>query len=113
MLPQTPAQERCGQRLLVRQRCGANKSCPQNTTCSEKSRCITRAQAERAGMLTPSAASGASAPATGGASEAPKKACGCHVPGTSGGERGGAALAMLGVLAIAIRRSRARAATSR
>lgn len=92
-----------GQRLLARQRCGADKSCPQNTTCLEGGRCITQAQAERAGLLsaTPAAAgTGAAAPA---AAE-PKKACGCHVPGTSGGERGGVALAMLGMVAMAARR---------
>jgi len=92
-----------GQRLLVRQRCGADKSCPQKTTCSDKGRCITRAQAEKAGLTAPTASAGdagASAPAAG----EPKKACGCHVPGTSGGELGGAALAMLGVLAIGARR---------
>lgn len=91
-----------GQKLMVRQRCGADKSCPQRTTCSEKRRCITRAQADKAGMLTPAAASSVSPSPAG--SEAPKKACGCHVPGTAGGELGGAALAMLGVVAIGARR---------
>jgi hypothetical protein len=90
-----------GQRLLVRQRCGADKTCPQRTTCSEKSRCITRAQADKAGLLTPSAAGSAAAGATG---EPPKKACGCHVPGTSGGDLAGAGLGMLGALAIVARR---------
>jgi MYXO-CTERM domain-containing protein len=85
-------------RLLVRQRCGADKSCPQKTTCSDKGRCITLAQADKAGLMT---AAGADA---GAAAPAPKKACGCHVPGTSGGERGGAALAMLGILVIGARR---------
>lgn len=105
-----------GQRLLVRQRCGADKSCPQKTTCSDKGRCITRAQAEKAGLTSLTAAAGAGAgPADAGGSAAapgePKKACGCHVPGTSGGELGGAALAMLGVLAIgARRRARSRGA---
>jgi MYXO-CTERM domain-containing protein len=95
-----------GQRLLVRQRCGADKSCPQKTTCSDKGRCITRAQADKAG-LTASPAAGGDAGAS-GAPEAPKKACGCHVPGTSGGELGGGALAMLGIIAVgARRRSRA------
>ena len=91
-----------GQRLLVRQRCGADKSCPQKTTCSDKGRCITTAQAEKAGLLTPSKATdgGASPPAP----DAPKKACGCSVPGTSGGERGGVALAVLALVAIAARR---------
>ncbi len=99
-----------GQRLLVRQRCGADKSCPQKTTCSDKGRCITQAQAEKAGLLKPSSTTDAGAAGAAGATDAPKKACGCHVPGTSGGELGGAALAMLGMIAIAARRrTRARA----
>jgi hypothetical protein len=92
-----------GQRLLVRQRCGADKSCPQRTTCSEKGRCITRAQAERAG-LTASPSAAADAGAAGAPVSAPKKSCGCHVPGTNGGELGGAGLALLGALAITTRR---------
>lgn len=91
-----------GQRLLVRQRCGADKSCPQKTTCSDKGRCITRAQADKAG-LTAAAGTGDAGAAAPAAAE-PKKACGCHVPGTSGGEPFGAALAMLGVLAVGARR---------
>jgi MYXO-CTERM domain-containing protein len=91
-----------GQRLLARQRCGADKSCPQKTTCSDKGRCITQAQAERAGLLSASPAAADAGAAAPGAS-APKKGCGCHVRGTSGG-LGGAALAMLGMVAIAARR---------
>lgn len=94
-----------GQRLLARQRCGANKSCPQKTTCSDKGRCITVAQADRAGLSKPSSTT---APAEAPAADAPKKACGCDVPGSSGGALGGGALAMLGLVAIAARR-RARA----
>ncbi len=96
-----------GQRLLVRQRCGADKSCPQRTTCSDKSRCITRAQAERAGLLTVAAAGASASSTPSSSSEAPKKACGCHVPGGSKvGERGGAALALLGAAIVASRRRR-------
>jgi hypothetical protein len=86
-----------GQRLLVRQRCGADKSCPQRTTCSEKSRCISRAQAEKAGLL----ASAASEPPK---REPEKKACGCRVPGVPGGERHGAALAIACAVVVAARR---------
>ena len=95
-----------GQRLLVRQRCGAGKSCPQNTTCSEASRCVTPAQAQKAGILAAGAASGAA----GGAAptETPKKSCGCHVPGTAGGELAGGALALLGALVLSARRRRSR-----
>lgn len=99
-----------GAKLLARQRCGADKACPQNTTCSEKSRCITRAQADKAGLLTGSAASGAATSDGGSAasSEAPKKACGCDVVGMRGGELGAGALAAAGALAIAARRRRRR-----
>lgn len=93
-----------GQRLLVRQRCGADKSCPQKTTCSDKGRCITRAQADKAGLSASPSAGGDAGAGAGASSDAPKKACGCHVPGTSGGELGGAALALLGVVAIGTRR---------
>jgi len=90
-----------GARLLVRQRCGANKACPQNTTCSEKSRCITLAQADRAGLTNPSA--------TPASAEAPKKACGCDVPGRSGAGSAGALLALAGVVAVGARRRARRA----
>lgn len=100
-----------GQRLVVRQRCGANKSCPQNTTCLDGGRCITLAQAEKAGLMSATPAASASASSTG--ETAPKKSCGCHVPGTSGGELGGGALAMLGLVAIgARRRTRSRRSAS-
>lgn len=101
-LEQAPgAKTDAGQRLLVRQRCGADKSCPQRTTCSDKGRCITQAQADRAGLSKPASTT---APAAAPAADAPKKACGCDVPGTSGGELGGGALAMLGMVAMAARR---------
>ncbi|HSO34503.1 MAG TPA: MYXO-CTERM sorting domain-containing protein [Labilithrix sp.] len=90
-----------GARLLVRQRCGANKACPQNTTCSEKSRCITLAQADKAGLTSASGAASAAAP---GAAEAPKKACGCSVPGARGAGATSALLALLGVVAMGARR---------
>lgn len=96
-----------GARLLARQRCGANKACPQNTTCSEKSRCLTRAEADKAGMLTPASASASAV--TSGAADPPKKTCGCHVPGAHGGELAGGMLAMLGVVAIGARRRTRRA----
>jgi hypothetical protein len=105
-LPQAPGtKSAAGQRLLVRQRCGADKSCPQRTTCSEKSRCITRAQAERANLLSVPAA-GASASAATASTDVPstKKACGCSVPGRSTGDLGAAALALLGVAVIRARR---------
>lgn len=103
VLDNTPAAKaEAGTKLLVRQRCGVDKACPQKTTCSDKSRCITRAQAEKAGLLTVGAA-GSAAP-SGAPAEAQKKSCGCHVPGTRGGELGGAALAIVGALLIGARR---------
>ena len=102
----TGAQAEAGTKLLVRQRCGADKSCPSKTTCSEKGRCMSRAQADKAGLLTPSAAGSGAAANGGGATDPPKKACGCSVIGTRGGELGGAALALLGVIAIGARRRR-------
>ena len=108
-LASSPGSRDAGQKVLVRQRCGANKSCPQNTTCSDKSRCITRAQADKAGLAVapgttaPAGSGGAAAPA-----DAPKKACGCQVVGSSGVDLGACALAFLGVIAIAARRRRQR-----
>jgi hypothetical protein len=93
-----------GARLLVRQRCGENKACPQNTTCSEKSRCITMAQADKAGLTTKSGPSAAASAAGPGSTDAPKKACGCDVPGTHGGELAGGLLAVLGLVTIGARR---------
>lgn len=97
-----------GARLLVRQRCGLNKACPQNTTCSEKSRCITLAQADKAGLTTLSP----NASATPTTSDAPpKKACGCDVPGSSRNTGGaGVLLALAGVVAISARRRARRSA---
>jgi hypothetical protein len=86
-----------GARLLVRQRCGANKACPQNTTCSEKSRCITLAQADKAGLTSVGGDASASAP---GAAAAPKKACGCSLPGARDAGRTNALLALLGAVAM-------------
>lgn len=99
-----------GARLLVRQRCGLNKACPQNTTCSEKSRCITLAQADKAGLTTLSP--NASATPTITTTDAPpKKACGCDVPGSSRTTGGaGVVLALAGVVAISARRRARRSA---
>ena len=97
-----------GTKLLVRQRCGADKSCPQKTTCSDKGRCITRAQAEKAGLLTPPKPADPTAPPP----DPPKKACGCGVIGARGDAFGGAAFALLGALAISARRRAARRRSS-
>lgn len=106
-LPQAPGTKTdAGQRLLVRQRCGADKSCPQRTTCSDKGCCITREQAERAGLLTATAASSATGTAATPAA-ASKKTCGCNLPGSSGSGFASTALALLGAVVIVARRRRA------
>ena len=68
-----------GQRLVATQRCAPDKACPNTTVCSEKSRCITKAQADKMGLLTVNASPTGSA----GAAGAPEKksSCGCDVPG--------------------------------
>ncbi len=104
-LPQAPGTKSdAGQRLLVRQRCGADKSCPQRTTCSDKGRCITREQADRAGLLTAAAASSPAATTAPGA--APKKSCGCDVPGRSGNGLATSALAFAAAVVVVARRRR-------
>ena len=108
-LPQAPGTKSdAGQRLLVRQRCGADKSCPQRTTCSDKGRCITREQADRAGLLTAAAASSATSSTTTPAA-APKKSCGCDVPGSSGNGVPTSALAFVAAVVVVARRRRAAA----
>jgi len=102
--PGEKAPAEAGMKLLVRQRCGTGNSCPQKTTCSDKTRCITRAQAEKAGLLAPVVVPSGTNALPANPAEPPKKACGCHTPGTRGGALGGVALAMLGALAIGARR---------
>jgi hypothetical protein len=94
-------------RLVVTQRCAPDKTCPQTTICSDLGRCVSKAAAEKMGILG-AAPSAAPAPG-GGGTTANKSACGCDVPGsTPGGSR---ALALLGasvavsVLARAARRA--------
>jgi len=101
-----PGAKDAGQRLLVRQRCGIAKACPQNTTCSEASRCVTKAQAEKAGLLTasgPSSAPSSGAPSSGAPA---KSACGCHAVGHSTGAFGTGVLALLAGLVLIARRRR-------
>ncbi len=94
-----------GPRLLARQRCGAAKACPQSTTCSEKSRCITRAQADQADKPTSVPSSAASA-APSGASDAPKKACGCDLTATArSGYASGALVLVVAMVLIGRRRA--------
>jgi len=88
-----------GKRLMVRQRCGADKSCPSTTTCSDMKRCVSKAEADK--MAPAPAASAPAAPAK-------KGMCSVGVPDTS--------LAPLGLalgLALVARRRRATAKPSR
>lgn len=95
-----------GQRLMATQRCGPDKACPQSSVCSEKHRCITRAAAERMGLLSPtSAAASASAGAT-STEGAPKKACGCSTPGHAPGGLGALSVFALGAVVLSSRRRR-------
>ncbi|MCW5838156.1 MAG: hypothetical protein KIS78_37540 [Labilithrix sp.] len=101
------ASEDAGQRLVVTQRCVAGrvpdepKSCPQKQTCSEMSRCVTKAAAEKMGLLATSAPS---APADAGGAEAKKSSCGCDVVGG----RTPRAEALAGACAIALLAARRR-----
>lgn len=95
------ASEDAGQRLVVTQRCVAGrvpdepKSCPQKQTCSEMSRCVTKADAEKMGLLTASAPAQADA----GGAETKKSSCGCDAVGARttsvGAPAGACALAIL------------------
>jgi len=91
-------------RLMATQRCGAGGACPSSQTCSTKERCLSKAQAQKLGLLEAPAASSASA--TPSAAEPKKSSCGCEVPGPAGASLGPFALA-LGVLGVALGRRRA------
>lgn len=84
-----------GQRLMVRQRCGADKSCPQTTTCSDMRRCVSRADAEKMVAQAPPA-------------EPAKHSCGCEVPRKAGASLPYVSLAGLVVAVIGSRRGRPR-----
>lgn len=95
------AKSDAGQRLIVTQQCGPDKSCPSSTTCSDRNRCLDRAVAERIGVLTPAAANSASA----GSSAPPaKSSCGCSMPGLSGSDLSGLLLAGVGIVGAGVRR---------
>lgn len=101
-----PGAKDAGQRLMARQRCGEAKACPQNTTCSEASRCMTKAQAEKGGLITtsgPSSSPSSGAPSSGAPA---KSACGCHTVGGSTTNLGATALALLAGLVLLARRRR-------
>lgn len=92
-----------GKRLVATQRCAPDKSCPSTTTCSDLPRCISKAVAEKMGVLAdPATASSTNA---GGSETGKKSACGCDVPGHAHGSAG-VALAGLVVAAALGRRAR-------
>jgi hypothetical protein len=95
-----------GQRLAVTQTCAPDKTCPQNQTCSVLPKCISKAAAERMGLLStaPSAAGSASAGSSGG--DAKKSSCGCDVPGRSTGALPGALALALGLAVLTVRGTR-------
>ena len=90
-------------RLVVTQACAPDKSCPQTTTCTDMGRCLSKANAEKLGILT---AKTAPAP------ETAKKSCGCGVVGTAH-TSGGVLAALAGVLVATTRAARGRRARSR
>ncbi len=77
-----------GKRLVVHNKCAANKECPAQTTCLEGNRCMDKEAADRMGILVADA---------GAPPEPPKKSiCGCSVPGVATSD-----LAWLGPVALA------------
>lgn len=101
------ATEDAGKRLVVTQRCvagavaGDPSYCPQKQTCSELNRCVTKAAAEKMGLLDRPSAPPASS-ATGASSEAKKSSCGCDVVGARSGSTGAIAFG-LAVSLLAVR----------
>lgn len=95
-------------RLVVTQRCAPDKSCPQTTVCSDKGRCVTKAVAEKMGILALTSAAPVST-----TTPAEKKTCGCRAVGEGAGIGDVAFGAVLsaGTLVMALgrrRRTRAR-----
>jgi uncharacterized protein (TIGR03382 family) len=87
-------------RLVVTQRCAPDKTCPQTTVCSDMKRCVSKAAAEKMGLLTQSSAPPASSAPTG----AEKKSCGCEAVGSK--TNGAGVLAVAFGLSIAMLRRR-------
>jgi MYXO-CTERM domain-containing protein len=83
--------EDAAQRLVATQRCAPDATCPDSTTCSDMSRCMSKAAAEKMGVLA--------APAD-TTKETPKKSsCGCTVVGERTGASSGLGLAWLALAA--------------
>lgn len=93
-------------RLVVTQPCAPDKSCPQTTTCSDMGRCLSKATAEKLGILTRNDAR-ALPPG-----EPAKKSCGCGVVGADRAS-GGFLAVLAGVVGATIRAARGRRAPSR
>lgn len=93
-----------GKRLVVTQRCAPDKTCPQRQTCSDLGRCISKATAEKMGILTVAPAASALTN-----SEPAKKSCGCHAVGSesNAGHTGALGLGVALAALLASRRRRA------
>jgi hypothetical protein len=94
-----------GKRLVVTQRCAPDKTCPQKQTCSDMSRCVSKAAADRMGILTASSAAPASSSASG--SDPKKSSCACDLATKTYGSNGSIVFG-LAFGALALRRKRTR-----
>lgn len=97
----TAALADAGPIFMARQKCGLDKQCPSSTTCLEGSRCITKADAEKMGLLGAAPPASTSSDATSG-----KKACGCSTPGAPAAGTGALVGLALALGAAARRRAR-------
>lgn len=90
-------EEKGGDLLMARQRCGIDRACPDRTNCLDGMRCVSKAVADK---LTAPASSAPSAdpPA--------KKACGCRVVGDPASSESGLALLAVGLGVVALDRRR-------
>jgi MYXO-CTERM domain-containing protein len=102
-------------RLVVTQRCGPDKQCPQTTVCSDMSRCISKAQADKMGLLTVASAapSSSSSSSTGTDAGGKKSSCGCRTVGEINDPSSTKLAAATAVLGLALLSRRRRRHTSR
>lgn len=107
-----------GKRLVVTQRCvagelpGDPKTCPQKQTCSDMNRCVSKAVAEKLGLLDVPGSPSAKPSAGPTSGEAKKSSCGCDVVGASQGRSGALAFGLAISLLAARRRRRSVPATT-
>lgn len=91
-----------GQRLMARQKCGPDRSCPASTSCLDGNRCLSKADAEKMGLLGAAAAPSASA----GAASGETKKCGCRVAGAPSSSTYALLAGAVGIALLARRRRR-------